>query len=62
MTGILSQNTQNGSSIFENSEVGIKVVETARAEAEKLIEKDPELKKYSILASHISRSTLTHLE
>lgn len=40
----------------------IKMVEAARAEAKKLIEKDPELKKYPALAAHISKSTLTHLE
>jgi len=40
----------------------IKMVEAARAEAKKLIEKDPELKKYPVLASHIAKSTLTHLE
>ncbi|MFA6006795.1 MAG: ATP-dependent DNA helicase RecG [Candidatus Paceibacterota bacterium] len=40
----------------------IKMVEAARAEAKALIFKDPELRKYPALATHIQNSKLTHLE
>mgnify|MGYP001568312363 CR=1 FL=1 len=40
----------------------IKMVEAARLEARFLIEKDPDLKKYPLLAKHFSEKTAVHME
>lgn len=40
----------------------IKMVEAARTEARTLIEKDPDLKKFPLLADHISKRSAVHME
>jgi len=61
--GELAGNKQWGiSDIGMEAIKNIKMVEAARVEAKKLIQEDPELKKYPELAKHIAKSSTTHLE
>ena len=61
--GELSGNKQWGiTDVGMEALKNIKMVEAARTEARLLIEKDPELKKYPLLAKYISSKTPTHME
>jgi hypothetical protein len=40
----------------------IKMVEAARTEARALIQKDPDLKKYPLLARHLASKAVVHME